>query len=365
MQPPSHIRRFVAASRSRLGRGLDRCIRTAGRLRFGDFDPRDAICVSGIARGGTTWLAELLASDPRHLLIFEPLAAYSGREPFDHGFNWLNYRREGDDWSRQQAFLDATLRGHMLNRRTLRPWRSAFAPQTYTRLVVKFINANMLLPFLHRAFDARCVMLIRHPCAVVSSQLRWGAKVTKRSFFIPPGLFDDYPHLERIFSRIEGKAEVLAFEWAIQQLPALTHARPYPWLIVFYEYLYRDRTSQLARLCDFFDLDPATIAVARSYRPSRVTMPDSPIVSGQSQLDSWRRKLDGSTIGRILDVVHACGVEVYGDSELPVEAAAAELARDSGSAPSGAVRERRIAGAAGSLLVVRKRRGEAAGGSPA
>ncbi len=76
-------------------------------------------------------------------------------------------------------------------------------------------------------------MLIRHPCAVVSSQLRWGANVDKRQFFVPPGLLDDFPHLERVFDRLKSREEVLAFEWAIQQVPALSYAQPYPWLIVF------------------------------------------------------------------------------------------------------------------------------------
>ena len=81
--------------------------------------------------GGTTWLAEMLGSNPRHLLIFEPLQPYSGREPFDHGFNWLNYCRHGDDWSVQRGFLDLTLGGRMLNRRTLRPWWLVFSPYRY------------------------------------------------------------------------------------------------------------------------------------------------------------------------------------------------------------------------------------------
>ena len=330
LQPAHYPARFAAEGRALLGRAVDRCIRSTGRVRFHDFDPHDAICVSGIARGGTTWLAEMLASDQRHLLVFEPLQPYSGREPFAHGFNWLNYHRRGDDWSRQQSFLKETLRGHMLNRRTLRPWRSIFSPHKYARLVVKFVHANMLLPSLYDSFGIKCAMLIRHPCAVVASQLRWGAKVNKRTFFVPPGLFDDFPHLETVFNRIEGKEDVLAFEWAIQQLPALAYAKPYPWLIVFYELIYRDRASQLARLCDFFEIDPATIPIAQSYRPSRVTMADSSTYLGRNQLGSWKQRLDKTTITRILDVVQACGIDLYSDSELPVRPRASELEINSG-----------------------------------
>lgn len=365
MQRSPHFTRFAADSRALLGRGLDLCIRSAGRFRFRGFDPRDAICVSGIARGGTTWLAEMLASDRRHLLVYEPLQPYSGLEPFHYGFNWLNYHREGDDWSRQWAFLGKTLSGRMLNRRTLRPWWSVFSPGKYTRLVVKFVHANMLLPFLHRSFHAKCAMLIRHPCAVVSSQLRWGAKVTEKRFFVPPGLFDDFPHLRCIFDRIERKEEILAFEWAIQQLPALSYTKPHPWLIVFYESLYRDRVSQIARLCEFFDIDPTTVSVRRSYQPSRVTVADSPIVLGENQLDAWKRKLDKTQITRILDVVHACGVDVYTDAELPVSSTAAVLENNSGIASSQARSERSIPGTFDGRVVAGGRRGEAAGRSVA
>ena len=326
------LARLKALGRAPLGRGLDVCIRSTGRLLFRNHRADDAICVSGIARGGTTWLAETLAAHPQHLLVFEPLQPYSGREPFDHGFNWLNYRPRTDDWSRQEAFLERTLRGRMLNRRTVRPWWLLFSRQRYTRLVVKFVHANMLLPALHELWDARCAMLIRHPCAVVSSQLRWGAKVSKRSFFVPPGLFDEFHHLEPVFAHLGRAEEVLAFEWAIQQLPALSYLKPYPWLVVFYEHIYRDRTNQFERLCRFFDLDVAQISVQQSYQPSRVTMSDSSILSGKDQLNSWQRKLDKSTTARILDVVHACGIDLYSDFELPNHARATELESSSGIA---------------------------------
>ena len=328
-QPAHHRARFAAEGRALLGRGLDRCIRATGRVRFRDFEPQDAICISGIARGGTTWLAEMLASDPRHLMIFEPLQPYSGREPFDHGFSWLNYCRRGDDWSHQKKFLELTLRGHMLNRRTLRPWWSLFLSLRYNRLVVKFVHANMLLPQLHEWFNARCVMLIRHPCAVVSSQLRWGAKVKKRHFFVPAGLFAEFTHLEHVFDRIERQEEVLAFEWAIQQLPALSYPRPYPWLITFYELLYNDRIGQLVRLYGFFDIDEKAIDLRRSYQPSRVARSGSN-VSSESQLGAWKQKLDSDVVTRILDVVHGCGIDLYSDSELPIRSRAAELESNSG-----------------------------------
>ena len=90
LQPAQDRTRVTAVARALLGGGLDYCIRATGTIRFRDLEPRDAICVSGIARGGTTWLAEMLASDPRHLLIFEPLQPYSGREPLDRKSTRLN-----------------------------------------------------------------------------------------------------------------------------------------------------------------------------------------------------------------------------------------------------------------------------------
>ena len=335
---PAHDRaRAAAGSRALLGRCLDLCIRSTGRLRFRSFDPRDAICISGMARGGTTWLAEVLASDPCHLLIFEPLQLHSGPEPLHHGFNRLNYHREGDDWSRQITFLENTLHGYALNRRTLRPWWSVFTPHRYTRLLVKFVNANMLLPLLHRSLGAQWVMLIRHPCAVVSSQIRWGAKDDKRSLFIPPGLFEDFPLLEHVFDRLDGLEDVLAFKWAMQQVPALSYPKPYPWLVGFYEWIYHDRFTQLTRLCNFFGIDGERISFAQSYKPSSVTMSDSSILSGEDHLRAWKRRLHKSAITRILDVVHACGIDVYSDSEMPVRSIAAELEINSGAPQSAGV----------------------------
>ena len=154
--------------------------------------------VTGSCRSGTTWVQDVLAESNQLRPVFEPLHpdvfpdvaryAHSYRDAADkdpslkqhldryfygdfHSL-WADYRTRRD-LVFAQRFREAGIRGVV---RRLRVAAGNVARYRRSRRlrhrIVKFIHANLMLPWLRNVYDARIVHIIRHPAPVVISQLR-------------------------------------------------------------------------------------------------------------------------------------------------------------------------------------------------
>lgn len=291
-----------------------------GRLRARRYDLSETIIVSSSGRGGSTWLAEIVATLPGRILLWEPLHLNNNPECVRHGFTWQNYIRKDTGAPQKQQYLKRLLRGEALSTRTLtslhfKPLRF-LSPKGY---VVKFVNANMMLYWLLQRFPVRAVLMVRHPCAVVSSQLVYGAweGVTKETCTIPEFLFDDYPQFRDVFDRIQEPEEVLAFEWAVQTHVPLSQPLPHPWLVTTYERLVEHGREEVERIFEYLG-EPVPSAAYDSLRTaSATTVSDSNVAAGKNPLTGWKSRLTTVQIDNILRVVREMGVDYYSGDLLP------------------------------------------------
>jgi hypothetical protein len=185
--------------------------------------------------------------------------------------------------------------------------------------VAKFVNANMMLRWMMDAFPVSGVLMIRHPCAVVASQLQHGAweHLTRDNITIPGGLFERYDHLPGIFSEIQTHEEILAFEWALQTYVPLSSPPPHPWFLVTYEELVRKGRTTIRSLFEALGRSVPEKAYARLRTPSATASEALEQTDTHAQLRTWRTRLSTQQIDQILRVVHAVGVPVYDDGLLP------------------------------------------------
>src|SRR5690348_9282727 len=157
--------------------------------RMVDFDPLSNLLVCSGPRSGSTWLGELIACTPRSALLFEPLIATQPGPFRDLGFVWDQPIPRDAEWPEAKAAFEAMLRGKAITDWNITYSRSSAASfLTARRMVVKCCHANALLSWLVNQFNFRYqpIFLVRHPFAVVASQLenpRW-ARGTPR-FKIP------------------------------------------------------------------------------------------------------------------------------------------------------------------------------------
>jgi len=146
------------------------------------FDPAESIIIFGSTRSGSTWLAEIVSSIQGNVQIFEPMNNDYIKEADCIGIDrHLYLSAEDKDRLEMKQYFQRILSGKLLN-----PWLcSQISPLkaiSARRLVIKFVRGNMIIDWLVNQFDLLPpALVIRHPCAIIASQLGKGWTPSKRS----------------------------------------------------------------------------------------------------------------------------------------------------------------------------------------
>ena len=295
--------------------------------------PISTAWISGSGRSGTTWLGRLLAAHRDSALLYEPL--HPGLASFPEDLNPAitdagdrPYIRAGSNNRSWTNYISSILSGRGFTRRTLftgipkhqRP-RAIWRAFTGKRLVVKEIRSNLLIEWLTGEFGVRTIVIVRHPCAVVASQLvrNWG---TKRNVLDPflsqPDFVED--HLAGCLDYLNGEnldtvPKQLAARWAIENRAALEVARNNNRvLVVAYEQLVLDSHAELRKAFEFLGWpvdDRVWRTVERHLNPEALSRP-------HDWLGQWQSRLDPRLVDDILAVTRALGVTRYDERILPV-----------------------------------------------
>ena len=207
--------------------------------------------------------------------------------------------------------------------------RDPWTDQHNTRLIanrrlVKDPWSNLMLGWMSRRYPQMPVVLvIRHPCAVVASQLAMGAwkwHVDLEAVLSQRTLVEDHlaPHLD-VVRAAETVFERHVVLWCIENLVALSQLEGRRAHIVFYEDLCLDPIPQLELLFDFVGMPFDPEAGPDTRRPSALTRTDSAIATGEGPVDGWRRHVDPGDVRRAADLLAVFGLDtIYGEGSLPV-----------------------------------------------
>lgn len=288
-------------------------VRALRALLAGRCSVPDAIMVTSSPRSGSTWLGQILSAIPGSAALFEPCHLNHVPEARAAGLTLRTYVPPEADWPEGRAYFTRVFEGHVINGWTAQ--ETTLASGLRARfLVVKFVRATRLLPWVCRHLPIRPpVLLIRHPCAVIASQL----KGTDIRWHRPGGgggrdALPPHPDAQRVIDGLTTQEELLAANWALDYLPALTAPGPRPWQLVSYEELVTRTPDTLSRLFGTWGIDVPAGVRKKVLAPSRMTYK-----SGMSGLDGWRKQLDPGQVRRILDVVARLGLTFYGDAPEP------------------------------------------------
>ena len=228
--------------------------------------PENTLCLFCQPRGGSTWLAEILLNIPNTVLIDEPLWRGKVSAPFkipeyryrkiseiaDINFFFYQYIPTGADWIDAEKVFEKILTGKgvsigLYDEQDLRNLRKG---ELY---ITKFNYANLLMPWLIDRFNFNSILLTRHPCAVISSQLRlpsWkdidiAYNYMKSKF--PYSTFY-YSELKKI-GKIDSKEKYLAFIWALGfRNTAMNKDNNKKWLTLSYEGLLTNFKFEIDRI---------------------------------------------------------------------------------------------------------------------
>lgn len=271
---------------------------------------RDALVLTGTPRSGTTWLAQVLSEIPHSSVLFEPLHPGEVLDAKQAGFSEAKYVRPDATWEEGERFLARVFQGRVLNKWTTREigLRKLFATRF---LIVKLVRANRLLSWLSENAAVRSpAMIIRHPCAVVASQLRgsWADRPRPEA----PEFLADYPAFRAVLARIHTPEEYLAASWAMDYFAPLAVTQPRRWQLVTYERLVSDFEEEVGRLFKAWDIEIPENVARQSRTPSSTTPP-----AGIGGLTGWQKRLDKDQVRRILDVTSEFGLDFYGEDVEP------------------------------------------------
>lgn len=292
-----------------------------GKWRARTYNLQNTIIVASSPRGGSTWLAEIIATLPSYHMLWEPLHLTNNPKCLQWGFQWQNYIPPGTFAPQKQRYIHEILTGSDLSTRILTSPQVNLTRLVFLRgYVVKFVNANMMLAWMTQHYPVRTLLMIRHPCAVVSSQIQHKSwkHFDKNMLTIPDGLFQDYPHLPGIFNQLQTHEEILAFEWALQSYVPL-QTRSDQWMVTTYEWLVTSGDSELERLFTYLQEPVPTQARKTLQKPSSSTAAESHVAQGRNPLEGWRQKLSAQQIDNILRVAHEVGITFYSDALKPDE----------------------------------------------
>ena len=160
---------------------------------------KNPLIIAGSGRSGTTWVLDVLAEANNLRPIFEPLNPFGVKEalPFAN-----RYIKEEVAEPELKSFLERTFSGKLnylwpntqvlpailqpslsemiswdYNYTLLSRYKTfvksyiAYIRKRSLRPITKLIRANLMLDWISANFDARIVLIVRHPAAVVASKI--------------------------------------------------------------------------------------------------------------------------------------------------------------------------------------------------
>ena len=288
------------------------------------------ILLAGSGRSGTTWIGDVLSSCRGCCSVFEPLntdcvpeAPKWGRLSSSPGC----YLRCDESHSEWRQFFDRIFSGRISNRWTRQDWR--LVPRTtngrpvlsrlHFRLaktrnliehwkantrVVKTIRGNLLLPWLANQFPLEIVHLIRHPCAVIGSQIRLGWQFQLDDIYAQPVLIEDLlsPYSQWLRSA-STPLDKLAVLWCVENLLPTEMASQGLCHSVIYEQCEAHPESTFSRL--FADLGLTPARGTRRAITARVSSPSQT----QNVAEAWHAPLTLEEGERVLEIVSGFGFD--------------------------------------------------------
>ena len=302
------------------------------------YTPFNTITLFAQPRSGSTWVAEILQAIPRSIILNEPLwrgllktngslpTPSEGRidETRALDFYYNQHIPEQANWPEAEAFFEKLLKGGVckLGLYNLNNFRDLNQAQNF---VLKFCYGNLLFHWFLARFNTQPIVLIRHPCAVVASQLQhyaWNDVRQTPVFQIPYFRYSEYfLQYKEVLKHIHTADGVLAALWAINTKAINEpHHHHKLWHTLVYEKLLLQKEKEIPALFNWINKTIPAGIYERSEQLSSTSLdltrkmlqkPDA-----RMQLGRWKNELSQRQISNIIHIVKDIGVDYYSAEEL-------------------------------------------------
>ncbi len=288
------------------------------------------LAVFSSPRGGSTWLAETLKKLTNATLIWEPLFVYNQYKinylnPFAYPernaneIGWNQYIPEKAVYPNATIFFDKLFNKEIINLKLYR-YNNLSEIKNSTTFLYKFCFGNNLLPWLVNNYDIKPILLVRHPCAVISSQLNYGAwdwhkKNYQYNYNMP--IFKEFyePYIDTL-NNITCIEEKLAAEWALTMItPIKSIHNDLKWVTISYEDMVLNPEKVLQKIKDRYNLHWDNTQIKNIVnKPSFTTNSNS---KNSNKLTTWKDDLSPYQTDKILNFVNKLGIDFYSENIEP------------------------------------------------
>jgi hypothetical protein len=283
------------------------------------------IAVLSSPRSGSTWLMEIIATQPKMKFINEP----DHKELLEHYHAlrvaprhlWLSLTpRERQDLA---LYLLDDRRSGLFG--PADPFAANHSWRT-NRRVMKLIRMTPLVEWL-TSLGFATVYLLRHPIPQAQSCIRRNHRI------VLDDVLADNAFLNRLDSNVvayvrqvaEGGDAMLQFvtQWCVENVTALNSALAGGgFALTTHELLVSDPSGEMSRLADILSLEHVDLLLKRVSAPSRTTDSSSAstvadIRAGASSrlLDMWRSDMSDKQEQRLLEPLQVFGIDLYTPGE--------------------------------------------------
>lgn len=297
----------------------------ATRHRQGD---KPNICVFAAYRGGSTWLMELLATEPGLRPVNEPFspglisATSVWLLPKYQNGQIINFDSEHAE-QELRRYSDRVFSGELPVGSPWWVWRRGF-PFRSDRLLLKILRAKSVIDWIDQTYHPDIVLLTRHPISRALSCIRngWygnaGAYLNNHRYRNEVIGAELAGYLDDVFA--DGSdIERHVLSWALEYLVPLRLIAQRPsWSFVSYEDTVLDPLGTLRSLATRLDLSDVDRMVARVNQPSRSsrlsegsTVREIKEGGAAARLASWRKRVPPEQEKAALDLLERLQIPLY------------------------------------------------------
>ena len=209
-----------------------------------------------------------------------------------HRSVWMNYRIRSDRFNCFRVGVPIAVDNAKRFVRHYRKYRGG-----HTGLAIKFIRANLMLPWLVRHYQLPALFLTRHPCAVIASRLKLGGDdwVSQREL----DRYRSDPELVKLFLNQFGvdirqpfsTVSELTCVWCIENLLPIQWAREAGYLVSSYERLIVDSNHEWERVISGLGLSHVPDIPIRELPSQQASIEMKGKSKYRTDLGKWRKDL--------------------------------------------------------------------------
>jgi len=282
------------------------------------FKSEENILIFADPRGGSTWLAEVMKGILKKPILWEPLHVGKIKQLQQLKFSYRQYIPEDASWDDAHSYFDDLFNGKIISN-----WIYHREPMfnfvTNKSVIIKLCRGNLLIPYIVKnfSFNKKPIYLIRHPFAVVASQLKQGGwDNTGVTFKLGDYRYNEhYLKHESFLKTLSTKEEVLTATWCLTNQSTLINPNnDREWITVTYEEMVLEPKETLVRILKRWGVS-SNLNTINFKKKSDTSIQKKPL-SDEERLNQWRKVFSKDQIFKMDAVLKYFEVEHYSSEEV-------------------------------------------------